>query len=178
MAPARKDSKKPAAKQSPARKKSAAADAKTAGKPAAPKAAGKKSAPTKKPARRRAAGRAPAGPAGAGVDRKSKLGRKWACFECGRKFYDLNHPEPICPRCGADQRARPKETTPPSPPPARVREPRPLAPLLDDDDAATRDTSLSGEDLDLEITALDDEDEITETPELELDEEEDVADED
>jgi len=174
MAPGRKASKRPA------RRKSAAAE--SAEKPAARKVAGQKPAGTKKPAaarRKRTREPAAAGAGSLGVDRKGKLGRKWACFKCGSKFYDLNHPEPICPRCGADQRTRPKDAGPPSPPPPRVREPRPLAPLLDDDDAATRDTSLSSEDLDLEITGLDDEDAITEAPELDLEEEEEEpADED
>ncbi len=35
---------------------------------------------------------------------KSKLGKRYSCFECELKFYDLNKPEPICPKCGADQR--------------------------------------------------------------------------
>ena len=32
------------------------------------------------------------------------LGTKWKCFECETKFYDFGRPEPICPKCGADQR--------------------------------------------------------------------------
>lgn len=39
------------------------------------------------------------------------LGTKYTCFECGTKFYDLKKPAPICPKCGADQRAVP----PPAP---------------------------------------------------------------
>ncbi|HMV66429.1 MAG TPA: FYDLN acid domain-containing protein [Myxococcota bacterium] len=38
---------------------------------------------------------------------KSKLGTRYACFQCGTKFYDLNRPEPTCPDCGADQREAP-----------------------------------------------------------------------
>jgi hypothetical protein len=38
---------------------------------------------------------------------KSKLGRRYACFQCDLKFYDLNRPEPFCPKCGADQREDP-----------------------------------------------------------------------
>ena len=34
---------------------------------------------------------------------KSKLGNRFRCYECGKKFYDLNKPEPICPTCGANQ---------------------------------------------------------------------------
>lgn len=38
---------------------------------------------------------------------KSKLGTRYTCFDCGQKFYDLNRPEPLCPKCGADQRNNP-----------------------------------------------------------------------
>ena len=34
---------------------------------------------------------------------KSKLGNRFSCYECGKKFYDLNKPEPVCPGCGANQ---------------------------------------------------------------------------
>jgi hypothetical protein len=40
---------------------------------------------------------------------KTRLGRKWTCFSCARKFYDLQRPQPICPNCNADQEARPRE---------------------------------------------------------------------
>jgi uncharacterized protein (TIGR02300 family) len=35
------------------------------------------------------------------------LGNKFNCYKCGTKFYDLRKPEPICPKCGADQRQSP-----------------------------------------------------------------------
>lgn len=35
------------------------------------------------------------------------LGTKYICFKCGSKFYDLKKPDPICPKCGADQRESP-----------------------------------------------------------------------
>lgn len=38
---------------------------------------------------------------------KPDLGTKYSCFKCQCKFYDLNRPEPLCPRCGADQREDP-----------------------------------------------------------------------
>ncbi len=40
---------------------------------------------------------------------KIKLGKKYACFKCGCKFYDLSRPQPICPKCGADQNEAPKQ---------------------------------------------------------------------
>lgn len=33
-----------------------------------------------------------------------ELGKKYNCYSCHTKFYDLGKPEPICPKCGADQR--------------------------------------------------------------------------
>jgi Protein of unknown function (FYDLN_acid) len=38
---------------------------------------------------------------------KARLGRRYVCFSCGCKFYDLNRPEPTCPKCGKDQREDP-----------------------------------------------------------------------
>jgi uncharacterized protein (TIGR02300 family) len=35
------------------------------------------------------------------------LGTKHTCFKCGTKFYDMKKPEPICPKCGMDQRESP-----------------------------------------------------------------------
>ncbi|HLT28554.1 MAG TPA: FYDLN acid domain-containing protein [Myxococcaceae bacterium] len=35
------------------------------------------------------------------------LGNKFVCFKCETKFYDLKKPDPICPKCGADQRESP-----------------------------------------------------------------------
>ncbi len=33
-----------------------------------------------------------------------ELGRKYTCYSCHTKFYDLGKAVPICPKCGADQR--------------------------------------------------------------------------
>src|SRR5437763_1537327 len=35
------------------------------------------------------------------------LGTKFICFKCNTKFYDLKKPDPVCPKCGADQRDSP-----------------------------------------------------------------------
>ena len=40
---------------------------------------------------------------------KKKLGKKYVCYQCGCKFYDLSRPKPICPKCGADQTSSPKK---------------------------------------------------------------------
>src|SRR5882762_12026579 len=33
-----------------------------------------------------------------------ELGKKYTCYSCHTKFYDLGKAEPLCPKCGADQR--------------------------------------------------------------------------
>lgn len=33
----------------------------------------------------------------------NKWGKKFTCFKCGCKFYDLNRPLAVCPKCGTDQ---------------------------------------------------------------------------
>lgn len=40
------------------------------------------------------------------------LGSKFVCFKCATKFYDLRKPDPICPKCGADQRESPANRPP------------------------------------------------------------------
>ncbi|MFZ5468188.1 MAG: TIGR02300 family protein [Myxococcota bacterium] len=35
------------------------------------------------------------------------LGTKYICFKCATKFYDLKKPDPLCPKCGTDQRESP-----------------------------------------------------------------------
>ena len=38
---------------------------------------------------------------------KSKLGKRYDCFKCNTKFYDLNRPVAVCPECAADQADNP-----------------------------------------------------------------------
>ena len=40
------------------------------------------------------------------------LGNKHVCYKCGTRFYDLRKPEPLCPKCGADQRQSPAVKAP------------------------------------------------------------------
>lgn len=35
------------------------------------------------------------------------FGIKFVCFKCSTKFYDMKKPDPICPKCGSDQRESP-----------------------------------------------------------------------
>ena len=36
-----------------------------------------------------------------------ELGNKFTCYKCQTKFYDMKKPDPICQKCGADQRESP-----------------------------------------------------------------------
>ncbi len=48
------------------------------------------------------------------------LGKKFECYNCRTKFYNLGKPEPICPKCGANQKnAKSDEAPPPVPRPPR-----------------------------------------------------------
>jgi len=47
-------------------------------------------------------------------NRAQDLGQRFTCFKCECKFYDLCSPEPLCPRCGADQREDLGTPSPPS----------------------------------------------------------------
>jgi uncharacterized protein (TIGR02300 family) len=42
------------------------------------------------------------------------LGNKHLCFKCGTKFYDFKKSEPLCPKCGSDQRQSPALKAPPA----------------------------------------------------------------
>ncbi len=48
------------------------------------------------------------------------LGKKYECFNCRTKFYNLGKPEAVCPKCGANQKdAKSDEAPTPAPRPAR-----------------------------------------------------------
>lgn len=134
-------------------------------KPAPPSTSGRR-APTVKSARPRSRKRS-GGAAGATLFGSApgpggthpRLGVKYECFECGAKFYDLKRPEPLCPRCGADQRARPKREAKPRPVEEAPRRPEPppepVTPLLEEDE---EDTDVpDDEDLDLDLAETDEE---------------------
>jgi len=156
--PAPKPAPKPTPKPQPLAKSAAKPVRPTAKETATstpPNASRPAPAKSEKPAKKGARSRAVVVTAGSAV--ASKLGTKWNCFRCGSKFYDLNKPEPLCPKCGADQRQRPKVVSPPTTPPAPRKQPRPMAPLLEDED----DGSVRyDEDIDLGVrTEIDEPDE-------------------
>jgi hypothetical protein len=139
-----KSAKKPAKKPAP---KAAKLKPKAAAKPAPKKEAPKKEVPAKKAPEAKPAAKTPPGskarkraaaaakPVTARGEAKPGLGYKWVCFSCNAKFYDLGKPEPVCPRCGADQRQRPASDAPSSPPPPRRPAQPPMARYLDEEDA-------------------------------------------
>lgn len=70
-----------------------------------------------------------------------KYGNRFTCFQCSVKFYDLGKEEPICPKCGADQRKAPKK---PSSKPAKAV----VIPDYDNDDTDDdTDTDTDGADI-------------------------------
>jgi uncharacterized protein (TIGR02300 family) len=75
------------------------------------------------------------------------LGTKYTCFKCGAKFYDLKKPDPLCPKCGADQRESPALKNPEKPerkrtPRAVVEEPEtPVAEEADEEALADEEDS-------------------------------------
>jgi hypothetical protein len=116
--------------------------------------------------------------------RKTKLGQKWVCYSCQAKFYDMQKPEPRCPKCGADQRQSPAFEKPKrtrgkkaAAPPAPKKAPKPPPPV---DEAEDLDTPIDPEDLEIEDIEIDEPGGAAATSEpAEIDEpEEDSADDD
>ena len=86
------------------------------------------------------------------------LGTKYTCFKCGSKFYDLKKPEPLCPKCGADQRQSPALKPTSS---RRHREKEPVAPVeVAEPDELPEDPLEDA----AEAEEEDDEDEVDEEP--------------
>jgi uncharacterized protein (TIGR02300 family) len=86
------------------------------------------------------------------------LGTKHTCFKCGTKFYDLKKAEPLCPKCGADQRESP--ALKPAPAERRQRAPaRPAAPAVEEAETEVVDDDLEADagDVDDDEDAADDE---------------------
>jgi hypothetical protein len=48
----------------------------------------------------------------------SKFGKKFTCWKCSTKFYDLKKPDAKCPKCGAAPEDDPNRGMPVAPPPA------------------------------------------------------------
>ncbi|HTO07120.1 MAG TPA: FYDLN acid domain-containing protein [Myxococcota bacterium] len=91
--------------------------------------------------------------------RKTKLGQKWVCYSCQAKFYDMQKPEPRCPKCGADQRQSPAFEKPKrtrakkAAAPAPKKAVKPPPPVEESEDL---DTPIDPEDLEIEDIEIDD----------------------
>ncbi|HNU83366.1 MAG: TIGR02300 family protein [Acidobacteria bacterium] len=99
------------------------------------------------------------------------LGTKWKCFECETKFYDFGRPEPICPKCGADQRqARSQEPSVEVLSARRRKREESVLRDLDDDDRI-------GHDADEAEFDADEDEEVVDAGEVEEEDEDDLDDE-
>ena len=96
--------------------------------------------------------------------RKAKLGQRWACFSCGTRFYDLNKPEPLCPKCSADQRESPEFQKPAKKRGSKKASKRASAPPPEEEEESEESDTFSDEDSSGDLDDLDD---------LELDESDD-----
>ena len=83
------------------------------------------------------------------------LGHKFTCFKCETKFYDLKKPEPICPKCGADQRESPalKPTSKRAP---REKPPVPVQPEVEESASEEEEDADEADDEDVEDEPDDD----------------------
>ena len=93
-----------------------------------------------------------------------KLGTKHDCYNCGTKFYDLGKPEPICPKCGANQKdAVSSESQAAGQSSRRRRKPEAAKPIdLDEEEAPIEAADISDDEMvepDLVGADLDDEEE-------------------
>ena len=64
------------------------------------------------------------------------LGTKHTCFKCGTKFYDMKKPEPICPKCGTDQRESPALRPASEGRKGRLSAPKVVEPVAEEPEAA------------------------------------------
>ena len=72
------------------------------------------------------------------------LGTKYTCFKCNTKFYDMRKPEPVCPKCGSDQRQSPAL----KPAGKRPKEKVPVPVVAEPEEALPDDADLEVEDAD------------------------------
>ena len=88
------------------------------------------------------------------------LGTKHVCYKCQTKFYDMKKPDPLCPKCGADQRESP--ALKPQPEGRRGRlaaAPKVIEPIEPEEPAA------AGEEEEEELETFDDEEAVVEPEE-------------
>ncbi len=86
----------------------------------------------------------------------TKLGKKFTCWKCSTKFYDLNKPSAKCPKCGSDPAEDPNRGLPTAAAPAFGNE---LVEEPDDDlvEEAGDDEEVEDEPLEDDAGGADDE---------------------
>src|SRR5262252_1731458 len=89
------------------------------------------------------------------------LGKKFTCYNCGTKFYNLGKPEAICPKCGSNQKNAKADDAPP-PPPRPPRRQILMEPIPDETPEFGEEPQPVAE----EDRGDEDEDEADEEPEL------------
>lgn len=87
---------------------------------------------------------------------KPNWGKKLKCQSCGAAFYDLNNPEPVCPKCETEYTPVVKSRRGSATPAAPVAK-KPAEVAASDDTADTEDILLEGDD-DLDDVLDDDDD--------------------
>ncbi len=81
------------------------------------------------------------------------LGKKYECYNCRTKFYNLGKPDAICPKCGANQKdARSDDAPAPAPRPPRrssvLMEPAPEESTTEFSEEGPEEEAAAREDLD------------------------------
>lgn len=104
------------------------------------------------------------------------LGKKFTCYSCHTKFYDLGKPAPLCPKCGSDQRDA--DEKPATSSRGRRSAPVPVPPPPVEPDLADVDEGELGAADDAESDAAVEEEEFVGTPDVEAGEEEEEEDDD
>lgn len=87
----------------------------------------------------------------------ANLGRKFNCYSCHTKFYDLGRAVPLCPKCGADQRNAEEESVAPV---SRSRRAVVVEEAVEETDFAEESETPSAE---LDDADIEDDDTVTES---------------
>ncbi len=89
------------------------------------------------------------------------LGTKHTCFKCSTKFYDLKKPDPVCPKCGTDQRDSPALKPAPEGKRGRIAAvPKPVEPVEPEEAAEAPEEEEAEEAFEDEAADVSDDDEI------------------
>ncbi len=85
------------------------------------------------------------------------LGNKFVCFKCSTKFYDMKKPDPVCPKCGTDQRESPALKPPSEGRRGRLSTPKVIEPEPEEREATEEEEIPEFEDEDGETPPDEDE---------------------